>query len=102
MTEVQNQGISTETTPVVDIQPADSVQTIAQEATPNTQVTTTWLDTLPDDLKQSKPLQNFKTAEDLAKSYVNLNSLLGKRYQEMSPDELNKVQAILGKPESQD
>jgi hypothetical protein len=48
------------------------------EAAPAPQPTTTsWRDTLPDDIKTSPSLSKFDTIEGLAKSYTNLEKMLG-------------------------
>ena len=44
---------------------------------PTTTSTATWRDTLPDDLKSSTSLSKFETIEGLAKSYTNLEKMLG-------------------------
>ena len=61
-----------------------------------------FLNSLSDDLKTNKSLQNFKDVEGLAKSYLHLNSLLGKKFSDMSPEELDSYYTKLGRPEAQD
>jgi len=70
-------------------------QTVAETATPQP---TSWVDNLPEDIKHAKSLQSFKSVEDLAKSYIHLNSLRGKKLNEMTPAEVNEFYAKLGRP----
>lgn len=48
-------------------------------------------DDLPEELKKSPTMKKFKTVEDLAKSYLNAQGLLGKKLQDMGPDELKSI-----------
>ena len=57
-----------------------------------------WKTELPDDLK--KPMERFKTPSDVAKSYRELERLLGKSVQDMTPEEREKFYKRLGRPES--
>lgn len=57
---------------------------------------------LSDDLKNVKALSNFKDVDGLAKSYVHLNGLLGKKFDELSHDELDSYYSKLGRPEKAD
>jgi len=47
------------------------------EAAPATTSSPSWLDDLPDDLKTSPSLSKFETKEGFAKSYINLEKMLG-------------------------
>lgn len=58
-----------------------------------------FLDSLSDDLKVHNSLQNFKDADGLAKSYVHLNQLLGKKFEDLSPEDLDSYYSKLGRPE---
>lgn len=51
------------------------------EATPEGEqaAKTSWMDTLPDDLKGDKTLARFKSVEDLAKGVIERQSMLGNR-----------------------
>ena len=52
----------------------------AQVETTQNESTTSWIDNIQDsELKNSKSLSNFKDVEGLAKSYVNLEKLLGQK-----------------------
>lgn len=46
-------------------------------AAPATTAPTSWRDTLPDDIKTNASLSKFDTIEGMAKSYVNLEKMLG-------------------------
>ncbi len=50
-----------------------------------------FLDGLPDDLKADKTIAKFANIEELAKGYKNLNSMLGKRVTDLTPDELKSL-----------
>lgn len=58
-----------------------------------------FLDSLTEELRENKALKNFKDVEGLAKSYVHLNQLLGKKFENMSPEELDSYYTKLGRPE---
>lgn len=60
----------------------------------------TFINDLPDSLKEEKTLQNFKSVEDLAKSYVESRRLIGKKISEMTPEEMTKYNEGIGVPES--
>lgn len=49
-----------------------------------------WLDSLPEDLKQSKVLSKFNGVEDLAKAYDSLSDILGKRVTEFTEEDWAK------------
>ena len=81
------------------VSPAPVVAQNATTSTANTEVqTSNWLDNLPAEVKEVKALQNFKSVEELAKSYANLNSLLGKRFNDLSPEEVEVFNSKLGRP----
>jgi hypothetical protein len=61
-----------------------------------------FIDSLNPDFKESKALQNFKDANDLAKSYLSLNSLLGKKVSDWSKEDVEGFANKLGRPESSD
>lgn len=58
-----------------------------------------FLDTLNEELRGHQSLKDFKDADSLAKSYLNLNSLLGKKFNDLSPEELQSYYTKLGRPE---
>jgi len=58
-----------------------------------------FLGTLSEDIRSNTSLQDFKDADGLAKSYLELNKLLGKRMEDMSPEELNSYYGKLGRPD---
>ncbi len=60
------------------------------------------IDSLAPEFKEIKSLANFKDINDLAKSYVNLNSLLGKKVSEWAATDIKGLNSKLGKPESAD
>lgn len=86
----------------------ESGQNIPEQAVEATQeasveVEKSFLDTLSEDLKDIPALKKFKDVEGLAKSYVNAQGLLGKKLQDMSPDELKSVYGKMNSiPESAD
>lgn len=121
MSDVQQQGIEQSATPIVNEQPQQQVSqpavqqqpvgqsTIVQNATvePNTvQVqqapVSTLYDSLGEEFKQEKSLANFKDINDLAKSYLHAQQMIGKRFQEMSPEDVAVLNGLRGVPESSD
>lgn len=50
-----------------------------------------FLDNLPQELKDIPALRKFKDVDSLAKSYINAEKLLGKKLQDMSPEELKSI-----------
>lgn len=64
------------------------------------EVEASFLDKLPEDLKKQKALQDFKDVDGLAKSYLHLNSLIGKKVSDLDPKELGEVFDKLGRPET--
>jgi hypothetical protein len=56
-------------------------------------------DSLSEDLRDQKALHDFKDVDGLAKSYLHLNSMIGKKIGELSPEELGDVYNKLGRPE---
>lgn len=59
-----------------------------------------WYDSLPDELKNNKNIQGFKSVEELAKSYTNQMSLLGKKVSEFAAEDVQKFYGKLGRPDS--
>lgn len=57
---------------------------------------------LGEELRMNKALQNFKTADDLAKSYIHANQLLGKRMSELSAEDAAHFRKLVNVPESKD
>lgn len=76
---------------------AQSTETTQQTQTNDFQ---TLLSTLPDDIKTAKSLESINNFEDLAKSYVNAQSFIGKKFEDLTPEQLNDVYGKLGRPES--
>lgn len=56
-------------------------------------------DTLSEELKQIKSLEKFKDVNDLAKSYTNLESLIGKKVNEMPEDILKQYLKVPTTPD---
>lgn len=54
---------------------AEAAKTTTSETTTST--TASWRDSLPDDIKSSPSISKFETIEGLAKSYTNLEKMLG-------------------------
>ena len=94
---------STNEAPAAVAENATVVETTAAPVSESTTTTSSsWLDSLSDDLKSVKSLQNFKSAEDLAKSYVNASSLLGKKVSEWAKEDVQALYTKLGRPETKD
>lgn len=90
----QDTPISVETT----VTSTETMQQPEVQAAPVSQPSL--LDSLADDLKTAKSLGNFKDVNELAKSYLNAQSLIGKRISDMSGDDLKALDAIRGVPEA--
>lgn len=58
-----------------------------------------FLKDLPEELRGKKSLQTIKSVEDLAKSYVELQSKFGKRLEDLTADELKELNPKFGIPE---
>jgi hypothetical protein len=71
----------------VEVQTSPEAAAVIAEA--KVEAPKSFLDSLPEDLKGNKSLEKFKDVSDIAKSYVNLESLIGKKITEM-PDEVVK------------
>ncbi len=66
-----------------------------------------WRSGLPDDIKSHASLATVKDVNDLAKGYVNAQSLIGAKRialpsDKATPEELNQFYAALGRPEAVD
>ncbi len=92
-------------------QPAQSEQEtqapIGQEAIVPEQKQASWIDGLPDDLKAKPTLQKFKDVEDIVRSYVSLESMLGKDRlivpsEESAQADWDNFYNKLGRPETPD
>lgn len=64
--------------------------------------TVSFLDSLDEELRGQKALKDFKDLNGLAKSYLHLNSMIGKKVTDLSPEELGSVYNKLGRPEEKD
>lgn len=60
------------------------------------------LNSLSEELRQAKSLSNFKDVNDLAKSYLHAQQLIGKRVQDMSPEDVAMLNGLRGVPDSSD
>lgn len=99
-TESSNQETPTPTPTVEETPTPPAQEAPVPDATPDNSSQLT--DLLSDELKTSKALGNFKDVDGLAKSYVHLNSMLGKRFDELSPEELKGYYSKMGRPEEPD
>lgn len=62
-----------------------------------------FFDSLPEELKKFEPtLGKFSNNGDLAKSYVELSNKLGKRFEDMSEDEIVSLNGKFGVPQEAD
>lgn len=115
--EVQAQ---TETSVAVDAQPSveptiqanptnlldnsNPVETevIAEQPNVEVPVETNFTDTLPDEYKNDPSFQSYKDIEGVLKSLKHANSLIGKKIEDMSPEELQSINFKMGVPENKD
>lgn len=56
-------------------------------------------ESLPDELKKHEALKKFNTKEDLASSYLELSNKLGKRFEDLSEDEVIALDSKFGVPD---
>lgn len=59
-----------------------------------------WKSHLSDEFKEEKSLQDIKDIDGLAKSYVNQSKLIGKKVEEMTPEEMGKYSSKMGRPDT--
>lgn len=83
-------------------QPAEAAISTETTVVSEPQVASDWKSGLADEFKESKALQNFKDINDLVKSHLHLNSLLGKKVTDYSKEDIEGFMGKLGKPESPD
>lgn len=105
MTDVDNPEVGAETpvaegqnqeTSILGNQDVETTVDVTQDATQD------WRDNLPDDLKSAKSLQSIKSVEDLAKGFVNAQSVIGRRFEDLSPEQVKEYYKSMGTPESPD
>ena len=92
-TEVVNETSAPKEEVVTEVAQPEAVNTEAAESNSND-----FLSGLGEELAGMKALQNFKSAEDLAKSYISANQLLGKRMADLSPEDAAHLASLQGKP----
>jgi len=106
MTEVDNQEVG-EQAPVTEGQDQTSnllngataaQEPAAQLGTP--QIDTSWKDGLPDDLKSAKSMASVNSVEDLAKGFVNAQSVIGRRFEDLTPEQRSQYYSDQGRPQS--
>lgn len=82
------------TAPVIDSgTPAPEVAQAAPSVQPNpvTEVSNSaWYDSLAEDLRANPQLKDFKSLDEFVKSDLNARKLIGKRVQELSPEEVRQ------------
>lgn len=57
---------------------------------------------LADDIRSHPALANFKNFNDMAKSYLNSQSVIGRRFDDLTPEQLDMFYNKLGRPEAPD
>lgn len=98
MTE-QATTISTEATAVI---PNEASSNAPTETASVNAAESRFIDKLSPEFKDVKALSNFKDENDLAKSYVNLNSLLGKKVSDWAAEDVKSLHGKLGAPSAAD
>lgn len=72
---------------------------VAEVTTPATTApSTSWIDSLPEELRNDPNLSKFKDVSELAKSYSHAQSLIGKRVKDLAGDDLEAFKAAIGVP----
>lgn len=61
-----------------------------------------WRQALPEDIREHRHLSEVKDVQTLAKNYLNAQQLIGKRFQDMSPEDMANYHAKIGVPEKPD
>jgi len=103
MTDVDNPEVGAETSVAEGQNQEASI--LGTEAAETPQIDTPvsdWRDGLSDELKGSKSLQSIKTVEDLAKGFVNAQSVIGRRLEDLTPDQVREYYSELGAPSDPD
>ncbi len=86
-----NPAVNTEATEAVS-----GIESTGEVATDNTE----FIKTLGEDYKVIAHQKGFKNADDILKSYTNLESMMGKKFDELTNEELKGVYTKLGAPET--
>lgn len=81
---------------------ATTQPTLAENAQVQQQPQIKLHDLLAEDFKQHKALANFNDVNDLAKSLIHAQSLIGKRIKDMSPEDLADYKSVIGVPDAHD
>lgn len=55
---------------------------------------------LPEDLRANVAKKGFKSASDVVKAYSELEKLMGRRFEDLTADEISKMNTKLGAPET--
>lgn len=97
------EAVSEEATTEIGTEDVVTEQVIADEAVKeevkvDTAEASDFSELLSEEFKDIKALKDFKSVDDLAKSYMHLNSMLGKRFEDLSQEELGSYYAKLGRP----
>ena len=69
-----------------------------QVAAPQTD--TSWKDALSDDLKSAKSMASINSVEDLAKGFVNAQSVIGRRFEDLTPEQRSQYYSDQGRPQA--
>ena len=99
MTEVGNQeSVAVETAQVADgpVESAAVAPLLGSEAQTSAEVnteTTDWRAGLSEDLRGNASLGSINSIEDLAKSYISGQQLIGKKIEDMTPEQIEQFQA---------
>lgn len=97
------EAVSEEATTEISTENVVTEEVIADEAveevTVETEGASDFSELLSEEFRDMKALKDFKSVDDLAKSYMHLNSMLGKRFEDLSQEELGSYYAKLGRPE---
>jgi hypothetical protein len=75
-------------------------QNLAADATTEVSDVSNWRDSLSDDFRDHKSLRNINSIDDMAKSFINAQSVIGRRFEDLSPEQLNEFYVKTGRPEN--
>ncbi len=94
---VPDQDVSGKTPDMLD--GSDPEKVVVEEPVVTDDDTKAYIDSLPEDLRKEKTLNTHKDLASLAKSHLELQKKFGKRFDDLTEDELKSLDVRLGAPE---
>ena len=103
--EALNESVESADNSILGSEPAaenTSEEVVAEVAAPektDSEKHISFLESLSSDLRKEKSLQTYKDVESLAKSHVELQKKFGKRFEDLTADEIKSIDTKFGAPE---